>query len=55
MEALWEREVDHISSIKIPQLKNLLCYHYLYDKYKGQKKPFMVDIAKNKLMGGGRG
>ena len=46
MEVLWEREVGYISSNKIPQLKNLLCYHYLYDKYKGQKKPYMVDIAK---------
>ena len=28
MEVLWEREVGHISSIKIPQFKNNLCYHY---------------------------
>ena len=32
MEIIWERGVDYVSSLKIPQLKNIVHYHYFYDE-----------------------
>ena len=50
VEVLCDWKMDQISSIKIPQLKNILCFQYGSEKYKGKSKAFIVEIAKVNFM-----
>ena len=46
VEFVWERGVDHVSILKVLQINNIVNYNCLYDKYKVQRKAFMLDIVK---------